>query len=348
MQIKNKHALTLDNFLPASLEQNSLILVGSQSHNNKEFKENLSKELEGVPFDTEALIESYKVRNLSLLGLLILFEVVVYWILKSPVFESFGLLGLPLSMMLIFAPFFMFMACIRAGGGVKNEMRSEELKKMKRLCLYNTKVADHVRNKITAGKPLLNRDWFYVNADKQIKIIELHEKRQLMREMVCQQTGVVHPRITQQINELVFEDSKVLQWRVNAYKRRAIKAPCIYVAWFMGVFLCSNFFQFNYAVAVLIAFVSLIGLFVVIFCFISDTPSELKSEKISLSAYEQIAMLCKMDKRNRDYISGVLDEGRVLLQMDCDNMKMNEQLTIIESEKQKLMVAHQLGVDQEL
>lgn len=344
MEIKDKSVLTLDGFFPADLEKHSLILVGNQSYNDKEFRGNLSKELEGVSFDTEALTESYKIRNLCSFGLLILLEMVALWVIRSPVFESFGHLGLPLSMLLMFAPCFLFLVSIKAVGGANNEMRDEELKKLKKLCLHNPKVADYVRNKISVGKPLINRDWFYLNADKQIAIIESHEKRQLMREMVYQQTGLVHPRITQQINELAFEEHKTLQWRVNSYKRRAIKAPCVYVAWLMGVFLCS-LFQVPPAIIALLALGSLIGLFVVIFCWISETPSELKSEKLRLSSYEQIAMLCKMDKRNRDYVGGVLEEGRVLLQMDCDNMKMNEQLKIIESEKQKSMVAKQLGVD---
>lgn len=339
MEIKNK--LAVEKVFTATSNIPPLILSESSINSDKEFKRNLTSELESISFNPNALSANYFLKNIFKFFVYIILVILTVLILKSSAINP----DYWYVVILFFMMGFMFCLGTMKGIAADQPLSDRAFKKIKTICEYNPKAAEHIRNKLLANKPLIQRDVYYLKVPKQINIIERHKRHQLMREMINQQSVAISPKVKEQLNTLKLEEHKTLQWHKNKYKRRVIQAFCLYTAWMVGLFL-SIIFALPDALIAVLSVGGMFGFLAVIGVLLTAPALQHSTDKVHLSDYPQLFMLCRIDKRNRDYISKVLAKGGVLLQLDCDSMKFNEQLYILDTEKNKSLVAKQLGIEE--
>ncbi|AMW80461.1 hypothetical protein AMD27_16210 (plasmid) [Acinetobacter sp. TGL-Y2] len=211
---------------------------------------------------------------------------------------------------------------------IKWEIKYDSLKNMLEVAKYNPNVKAYVES----NEKLKNRDYYYLNIDEQLTIINNTKGLNELKKVLQLKPEAVSKRLEKELESIKiipFLPQAEIMSKLKNFKTKGF----ICLGLIVGIIAASNLVNMQFTPAIrgslmLVCF----AIFIVMFCLFSKSGRLNDDETTSVEDKDYMAVkkLCLYSENCRLYVTSVIQEGRVLNERDLKALSVYEHLEKIE------------------
>lgn len=204
------------------------------------------------------------------------------------------------------------------------DLKAADLKKVLMVSEYNPLVKAYIQNKLD----LTMRDYYYLNIDEQLTVINNIKGMAALKREMGQEPQEVLPELSHKLQAIKLEPF-MSQKDLMGLAAKKMKQSIVCLGLFVGVLLVAAFVDIQFTpfmrgMTLLISFSLFVTMF--LFFFSSLKIRAIEKEYLDSDEYSSLIDVCAHSPESRHYIANVIQEGRSMNKRDWDALQVGRQL----------------------